>query len=120
MAAKEPRPGMGQDEKDRLGRELAEARAQDELVAARAATMARWTPDDVLDTYDKPQLLQEAELRQVEVRTSASKDKIIAALKAARDEAAEVAVPPPPGVAGDNVAGEVDQAAADAQNREEG
>jgi hypothetical protein len=101
MALKEPRPGMPQDEKDKLGQALAEARAQDELVQARAATMASWTPDDVLETYDKDQLLAEAELRQVEVKTSASKDTIVKALKAARSEASEVAAPPPPGVAGD-------------------
>jgi hypothetical protein len=101
MALKEPRPGMPQTQKDELGRKVAEARAQDDLVQARAAELARWTSDEVLETFDKDALLAEAELRRVEVKTSASKEVILKALVAARDEASEVAAPPPPGVAGD-------------------
>lgn len=86
---KEPRPGMGQDEKDRLGKALAEARAQDELVAQRAAELARWTPDETLDSFDREQLLAEAELRRVTVRANASEDTIRKALVSARDEATE-------------------------------
>jgi hypothetical protein len=52
--AKSARPGMGQDEKDRLG-----------LAQIRAAERDTWAVDDDLDGMNRPELEAEAAKRRV-------------------------------------------------------
>lgn len=102
---KEPRPGMGQDEKDRLGAALREQAEADALRQVRAAEMARWVPDVNLGGLDKDALLAEAELRRVEVKGSWSKERIVQALRDARREAERAAdADRPQGQAADHLA----------------
>ena len=77
---------LGQDEKDKLGAELQDRQRAAEDRNYRAQTRTRWTGDDLLDGLDKDTLLAEAELRRVEVKTSASKDQIVKALRAVSAE----------------------------------
>ena len=77
---------LGQDEKDKLGAELQDRQQAAEDRNYRAQTRTRWTGDDLLDGLDKDTLLAEAELRRVEVKTSASKDQIVKALRAVSAE----------------------------------
>jgi hypothetical protein len=74
--AGEPRPGMPQSEKDRLGAE-ARAAAERDARRARGETVA----DADLEDLTKEGLLAEAEFRGVEVRASATKPEILAALR---------------------------------------
>jgi hypothetical protein len=77
----EPRPGMPQSEKDRLGAELRAQAEREQRQADLAAGRITATPDDQLDGLDKPSLLAEAEARGVEVRASATKPEILTALR---------------------------------------
>ena len=77
---------LGQDEKDKLGAtERAELQAAEDR-NYRLQTRGRWANDETLDGLDKDALLAEAELRRVEVKTSAGKTEIIKALRAVSAE----------------------------------
>lgn len=77
MAEQAPRPGMGQDEKDRLG-----------LAQLRAAERGGWTPDWQLDDLTAAELADEASRRRVPVSASEakSKDKLLKAVRAVDDD----------------------------------
>jgi hypothetical protein len=76
-----PRPGMPQSEKDRLGAEL---RAQAEREARLAG--GETVPDEQLDQLTKDELLAEADLRGVQVKSGATKPEIVAALRGEQEE----------------------------------
>jgi hypothetical protein len=77
---------LGQDEKDKLGAEQHARQRAAENRNYRRQTRGSWTGDDLLEGLDKDALLAEAELRRVEVKTSASKDQIVKALRAVSAE----------------------------------
>jgi hypothetical protein len=81
----QPRPGIPQSEKDRLGAALREAEAR---TAAAASTQPH--ADDGLDGLTKNQLAVEAARQGVAVKADATKQDIISAL---RGQAAEPAAP---------------------------
>jgi hypothetical protein len=88
----EPRPGMPQEEKDRLGAELRAAQQREERLA-RSEVVA----DDQLERLTKDHLLEEADRRGVLgvlVRASDTKPQILAALRGQASEQAEQAPAP--------------------------
>jgi len=64
--AKEPRPGMGQEEKDQLGQAAHDAFQRELLLEALAAALPTWVPDEHLEALDAEGLRAEAERRQVQ------------------------------------------------------
>ena len=75
---------MADDEQVNDGRVQSDVRAEEEAAKAAAGTTAverAKESGDNLDTLTKDQLLQEAERRGVEVKTSGTKDEILAALR---------------------------------------
>ncbi len=85
MAEDAPRPGMPQSEKDKLGRRFHEAE-QRRLAAERGEIVV--LPDEQLENLTKDELLEEAERRGVEVKTSATKTEIAAALRGDQEQEA--------------------------------
>ena len=77
---------IGQDEKDKLGADQRTQQQAAEDRNYRRQTRTTWTGDNLLDDLDKDALLAEAELRRVEVKTSAAKDQIVKALRAVSAE----------------------------------
>jgi hypothetical protein len=77
---------LGQAEKDKIGQQQREAAEREETRQHRRQTRGRWANDEQLDDLEKDRLLQEAELRRVDVKTSASKPDIVKALRAASAE----------------------------------
>jgi alkylation response protein AidB-like acyl-CoA dehydrogenase len=84
MALKEPRPGMPQSEKDKLGKAIADTQNAELAAAAEAARQATWSADAALDSYDREALEAEAELRGVKVKATQTDASLVEALKAAR------------------------------------
>jgi hypothetical protein len=66
------RPGMSQDEKDRIG--------QAEMTRRRIEA-GEQVPDDQLDTLTKDELADQARLRGVEVKAGANQTAILHALR---------------------------------------
>lgn len=76
-----PRPGMPQSEKDRLGQALHEQRLREDRIARGELSDIQPIPDEALDSRTKPELLKEADRLGVDVRSGATKDEILAALR---------------------------------------
>lgn len=79
--AKQARPGMGQEEKDKLGAETHAARQRADALDRQAAARGTWTPDDDLDDKTAEELQAEAELRELPVPKSASRDELLKRLR---------------------------------------
>jgi hypothetical protein len=65
--AKEPKPGMGQKEKDQLGQAAHDARQLDLAREQAELAMRAWTADPNLEGMDAAGLRGEAELRGVDL-----------------------------------------------------
>lgn len=84
--AKEARPGMGQDEKDKIGQEAHEARQKDLALQEAAAGLPGWRPDDTLEALDAEGLRAEAETRGVALPKTISNPEAVKRLTARRRE----------------------------------
>jgi hypothetical protein len=86
---REPKPGMGQKEKDQLG--LAAHQARQEEVARQTAetAMRAWTPDANLEAMDEAGLRAEADLRGVQLPKTISDADARKRLTARRAEVTE-------------------------------
>lgn len=83
-----PRPGMGQDEKDRLGQALHDAH-QDELRRDAETRKDDWLPDDKLDGLTRAELVEEANRRGLHPGRIAAKDDLLALLRGPAQPAEE-------------------------------
>jgi hypothetical protein len=78
MTARTARPGLGQDEKDEIGRQLHEARNREALFDRLAEDTDRWLPDDQLDDQDLDRLREEAAVRAlVGLPKNLGKDELV-------------------------------------------
>lgn len=77
------RKPMGQDEKDRIGQaEMDERRAAENRGRTPSGpSRVNWVADDQLEGLDKAGLVAEAQLRNVVVKASATRQDIIDALR---------------------------------------
>jgi hypothetical protein len=101
---KEPRPGMGQDEKDQLGQAIHEQANREAALEAAFRSRDRWLPDERLDDDAIPSeaLRAEAELLGVAAPKSIARGELVRRIRARRTEAehhqqarlARQAVPP--------------------------
>lgn len=83
-----PRPGMGQDEKDRLGQQAHELR-QAELRKLGEERRDSWLPDDKLDGCTQSQLVEEADRRGLAVGRRAPKEVLLELLRGPEQPPAE-------------------------------
>lgn len=84
--AKEPRPGMGQEEKDKLGQAAHEAYQKELALEAGAREQSTWTADEELEALDVEALRAEADRRGVPLPKSVSRDAAIARLTERRKD----------------------------------
>jgi hypothetical protein len=87
--AKEPKPGMGQKEKDQLGQAAHEARQVEVAREAADLAMRSWTPDVNLEGVDLDALRAEAELRGVDLPQRVTDAEARKRLVARRQEVTE-------------------------------
>lgn len=100
--AKEPRPGMGQKEKDELGAKLHEAHQREVELEAAAATVGTWRPDIELGAMEADELRAEAGRRGLTLPKTVAKEeatrRLVERRKAVQEfidrRAAAGAVPP--------------------------
>jgi hypothetical protein len=84
--AKEPRPGMGQDEKDKLGQAAHDALQKDLALEAAARTVGGWRPDEELADLSGEDLAAEAAARGVTLPKSIAAAEAAKRLTARRKE----------------------------------
>lgn len=87
--AKEPRPGMGQDEKDKLGQAAHDALQKDLALEQAAKDVGGWQPDEALEGLEVEALREEADRRGLALPKSLAKDETIRRLQGRRKEVDE-------------------------------